>query len=169
LLRLYRSASADFLQQLGECFQARSGDVVELALVQLANRLIETFQKSESRGGDAGFDDAAVIGLSLTTDETALLHAVEEAGHVRVVRDHAFADAAAGEACWLGATENAQDIVLRAGQAVRLEELFGFEAEAIRGPLERNKDMVLNGKGSMRDRAATHGGTIVVMTTNVKR
>jgi hypothetical protein len=46
LLPLFRSASADFLQQLSESLQARSGQVAELTLVKLANRLIETFQKS---------------------------------------------------------------------------------------------------------------------------
>jgi hypothetical protein len=143
--------------------------VVELALVKLANRLIETFQKSESRWGDAGFDDAAVVGLALAHDEAALFHAVEEACHVRVMRNHAFADAAAGEACWFSATENAKDVVLRTSEAVRLEELVGFEAEGIGGFLERDENGVLQGKRGMGARAATHGDTIVVMTTNVKR
>jgi hypothetical protein len=92
---------------------------MELTLVKLANRLIETFQKSETRGSDSGFDDAAVVGLAGARDEAALLHAVEKAGHVRVVGNHAFADAAAGEACRFGATENAEDVVLGAGEAMR--------------------------------------------------
>ena len=126
--------------------------MVELALVKLANRLIEIFQKSETRGGDAGFDDAAVIGLARAGDEAALFHAVEEAGHVRVVRNHAFADAAAGEAFGLGATKNAKDIVLRAGEAVRLEELLGFEAEGVGGLLEGDEDAVLEGKSGTEGR-----------------
>jgi hypothetical protein len=43
-VRLLRSASANLLQQLGENLQAGSGQVMKLALVKLANRLIEIFQ-----------------------------------------------------------------------------------------------------------------------------
>jgi hypothetical protein len=143
--------------------------MVELALVKLANRMIETFEKSKARGGDAGFDDAAVIGLARAGDEAALLHAVEEPGHVRVVRNHAVADAAAREAIGLGAAKNAEDVVLRAGEAMGLEELLSFEAEGIRGFLEGDEEAVLDGKSGMGNSAATHAGTIVVMTTNVKR
>jgi hypothetical protein len=143
--------------------------MVELALVKLANRLIETFEKSKARGSDAGFDDAAVIGLARAGDEAALLHAVKEAGHVRVVRNHAVTDAAAGEAFWLGAAKNAEDVVLSAGEAMGLEELLGFEAEGIGGFLEGDKNAVFQGKRGTGKNAATHEGTIVVMTINVKR
>jgi hypothetical protein len=143
--------------------------MVELALVKLANRMIETFEKSKARGGDAGFDDAAVLGLAGAGDEAALFHAVKEPGHVRVVRNHAVADTAASEAIGLGAAKNAEDVVLRAGEAMGLEELLGFDAERIRGFLEGDEEAVLHGKRRMRKSAATHAGTIVVMTTNVKR
>ena len=143
--------------------------MAELALVKLANRLIETFKKSEARRGDAGFDDAAVNGLASAGDEAALLHAVEEAGHIRVVRNHALTDAAAGEAIGLCAAKNAEDVVLCAGKAMGLEELLGFEAEGIGGFLEGDEDAVFQGKKGMGKWAATHADTIVVMTTNVKR
>ena len=143
--------------------------MAELALVKLANRLIETFEKSKARGGDAGFDDAAVTGLAGAGDEAALFHAVEEAGHIRVVRNHAVADAAAGEAFGHGAAKNAEDVVLSAGEAMGLEELLSFEAEGIGGFLEGDEDAVFQGKRGMGKKAATHGGTIVVMTINVKR
>jgi hypothetical protein len=143
--------------------------VVELTLVKLANRLIETFQKSETRGGDAGFDNAAVIGLALAGDEIALFHAVEETSHVRVVRNHAFADGAAGEAFGFGAAEDAEDIVLRAGETVGLEKLLGLEAQGIGGLLKRDKNAIFQGKSRMGRRAPTHATIIVVMTTNVKR
>jgi hypothetical protein len=143
--------------------------MVELALVKLANRMIETFEKSKARGGDAGFDDTAVIGLAGAGDEAALFHAIKEPGHVRVVRNHAVADAAASQAIGLGAAKNAEDVVLRASEAMGLKELLGFEAERIRGLLEGNEDAVLDGKSGVGKSAATHADTIVVMTTNVKR
>jgi hypothetical protein len=48
------------------------------------------------------------------------------------------------------------------------EELLDFESEGVGGLLEGDKDAVLDGEGETR-RGATHGGRIVVMTTNVKR
>jgi len=85
------------------------------------------------------------------------------------VRNHAFADAAAGEALGLSAAENAKDIVLGAGEAVRLEKLLGFEAERVGGLLEGNEEAILDGESGPGIGGATHGATIVVMTTNVKR
>jgi hypothetical protein len=52
---------------------------------------------------------------------------------------------------------------------VRFEELFGFEAEGVGRFLEGDEDTGFDGERWMGDGAATHGGTIVVMTTNVKR
>jgi hypothetical protein len=85
------------------------------------------------------------------------------------VRDHAFADAAASETCGFGAAENAEDVVLRASEAMGLEELFGFEAEGVGCFLEGDEDAGFDRERWMGNGAATHGGTIVVMTTNVKR
>jgi hypothetical protein len=168
-VRLLLPTRAGFLQKLGESFQTRSRDVAKLALVKLANRLIETFQESETRGGNAGFDHSAVIGLARAGDEAALLHAVEEAGHVRVVGNHAVANDAAGEAIRFGAPKNAEDVVLRAGEAIGLEELLGLEAEGIGSFLERDEDTVFEGKREMGSGASTHVATIIVMTTNVNR
>jgi hypothetical protein len=52
---------------------------------------------------------------------------------------------------------------------MRFEELLAFEAEAVGGFLERDEDAGLDGENWMEAGAATHGHTIVVMTTNVKR
>jgi len=65
------------------------------------------------------------------------------------VRDHAIADAAAGEALRLRAAENAEDIILRAGQTKGLEELLGLEAEGIGGFLEGDEDPGFQGLGRM--------------------
>jgi hypothetical protein len=85
------------------------------------------------------------------------------------VRNHAFADSPASEALGFGTAENAEDIVMRPGEAVGLEELLGFEAEGVGSLLEGDEDGVLHGKSCAGGIAATHGPTIVVMTTDVKR
>jgi hypothetical protein len=58
---------------------------------------------------------------------------------------------------------------LGAGETVGFEELLDFKAEEIGDLLERDEDAVFQGKSRMGRRAPTHGATIVVMTTNVKR
>jgi hypothetical protein len=85
------------------------------------------------------------------------------------VGDHALSDAAAGQACGFGTAKDAKDIVLGAGEAVRLEELLAFEAEAVRGLLEGDEDSGFDGENRMWSGATTHALTIVVMTTSVKR
>jgi hypothetical protein len=85
------------------------------------------------------------------------------------VRDHAVPDAAAGKALWLGAAKNTEDIVLRAREAVRLEELRGFETQRIGNFLKRDKNLGFHLLGRVQIGPATHGMKIVVMTTNVKR
>src|ERR1700732_331829 len=99
--------------------------MMELPLVELANGLIQALQNSQTFGSDAGPHHAAVVGLTLTRDHTAFLHAVEQAGDVRIVRDHAIADIPARESGGLGAAQDAQDVVLRAGEAVGFEESLG--------------------------------------------
>ena len=55
----------------------------KLALVQLANGLIQASAADRGPGGDARFHDAAVVLLTLARDQGAFFHAVEEARHVR--------------------------------------------------------------------------------------
>jgi hypothetical protein len=143
--------------------------VPELLLVKLADRLIEIFQKSEASWADARLHNAAVIRLAGARYQAAFFHPIEQAGHVRVVGNHPFADAAAGEALRLGTAENAEDVVLRAGEAVGLKKLLGLKAEGVGGSEKRNEEAVLEGKYGGEFRAPVHQPTIVVMTTNVKR
>jgi hypothetical protein len=52
---------------------------------------------------------------------------------------------------------------------VGLEELLGFQAEGVGGLLQGDEDGVLHGESRVGGMATTHGATIVVMTTDVKR
>jgi hypothetical protein len=90
----------------------------ELTFVELSNGLVEIFQEFEALAGNARFDNATVVGLARTDDETALFHAVEETSHIWIMRNHAIADAAAREAIRFSAAEDAQDIVLCAGKTL---------------------------------------------------
>jgi hypothetical protein len=134
--------------------------MLKLALVEFVNRPIEIFQEPQSGSGDAGFDDPAVVGLTGASDESAFFHAVEKAGHVRVVRDHALGNGAAGKATGFGAAEDAQDVILRASETKRLEELLGFLGEEIGGFLKCDEKEIL--EASCMTPANRHEGKIVV-------
>ena len=136
--------------------------------MELANGPVKTFQEIEARRGDAGFDDAAIVGVARARDETALFHTVQEASHVRIVGDHAIPNTAAGEAGGLSAAKDAEDIVLRSGKTMRLEKLLGLQAEKIGGFLEGHKEEFLPGMGR-GVASGTHASTIVVITNIVKR
>src|SRR5271168_4149138 len=84
--------------------------------------------------------------------------------------NHAVADAAAGETLRFGAAEDAQDIVLRGAEACGLDQLFGFQAERVGGGEDGDEDAVLEGSGGAGFFGArTHEGTVIVITTIVKR
>jgi hypothetical protein len=86
--------------------------VAELTFVEFANRPVESFQEFETLARNARLDDASVVGLAYADDEGAFFHAVEEARHVWIMRNHAIADSPAGKTLGFGAAEDAQDIVL---------------------------------------------------------
>jgi len=100
---------------------------------------------------DARLYDAAVVGLAFAGNQVALFHAVEEARHVRVVRNHTVSDATAGQSCGLGTAENAKDIVLSARKPPCFQELFCLLAEGVGGLQERHENAVLQGDGDPGD------------------
>jgi hypothetical protein len=135
----------------------------ELPLVQFAHGLIQGLEKFEALRSNVGLDDTAIIFLAFTANEAAFFHAIEQAGHVRVMADHAITDGAAGEPPRLGAAEDAQNIVLGAGQAGGFDELSGLLAKGV-GGLEQSEEEALLGRGGGGRRLARriHVPTIVV-------
>jgi hypothetical protein len=158
-----------FAERFSKNFQLGRADVAELLFVQVVHRVIELFENVEPGGSDAGFDDAAVFGLAFASDQGALFHAIEQAGHIGIAGDHAVADTLTGKAGGAGATENAQDVVLGAGEAVSLDEEVGVLGEAVGGAEESYEDFGFEAGGNGFAVLVRHGGTIVVITTIVKR
>lgn len=138
-----------FRKQIRQCFDVRGSYVRELLAVQFTDRHIQLLQELQALAGDAGFDDAAVVGLPLAGDQAAFFHAVEEPGHVRVARDHAFRDGAAGKTVGFGAAKDAEHVVLSGSEAALLEKLFRDGGEAIGGMQDREEKLLL-GKGGAR-------------------
>ena len=65
--------------------------------------------------GDAGPDDAAVARVAVLLNEPEGLESGEQAGDVGDGGEHAVSDGGAGEAVGMRAAEDAEDVVLRAG------------------------------------------------------
>src|SRR5712692_6171567 len=117
--------------------------MAKLTRVKIVNRLVERLKKAERLRRDTCFHDPAVVSLAFPGNQAAFFQAVEKARHVWVVRDHAFADAAAGQTLGPGPAKNAEDIVLRAGKCRRFQELIRFLAEGVGGLQEGHENAAL--------------------------
>src|SRR6266404_4206881 len=76
---------------------------------------VELFQNVQTGRGDAGSYHAAVIDLAFSGNQPAFFHAIEQSGHVRIVGNHAVANAFARQAAGFGSSQNAQHVVLGTG------------------------------------------------------
>jgi hypothetical protein len=86
------------------------------------------------------------------------------------MRNHAVADAAAGKAFRLGATQNTKNVVLSACESGRFQQLLGLLSEGVGGLQESDEKPVL--EGDKKDgilAARLHDANIVVVTMIVKR
>jgi hypothetical protein len=163
---LGRFTAAKFIKQFRQLLQAVCGHVAELTLVQVVDGLIQLFEELQSIRGDARLDDAAIVLLALAGDPTVLFHPIKHAGHVRVMGDHSFGNTTTEESVGFGAAEDAEHIVLGAGQASGFEELLGLLGEGIGGFEDGDEEVVRQGD---RGGPAIHGVIIVVITIGVKR
>src|ERR1700688_929374 len=144
------------------------GGCLEIPPVQGAHRSIKRFQKLETLWCYISLDHATIVALAFASDEVALFHAVQQARNVRVARDHALADFAAGQSGAASAAKYAQYIVLGRSQAGGFDYLFGLSSQGVSDLHERNEQACLRmGVGIFMERG-THEGTIVVITTFVK-
>ena len=107
-----------FRNELQQRLLARGAHVSKLTFVEVADRDIQLLQQFEPFVGDERFDHAAVFFLAFAGNQGAGFHAIEHAGHVRVAGNQAFADAIAGKALGPRAAQNAQHVVLGAGETI---------------------------------------------------
>ncbi|MDQ1411163.1 MAG: hypothetical protein QOJ41_2898 [Acidobacteriaceae bacterium] len=114
------------------------------------------------------FDYATVVALALAGDKVALFHAVEQAGNVWVVRDHALSDFPAGQSGATSAAQNAQHIELSAGKTAGFEYLCGLSAEGVSDLHEGDEQAGLCIAVRIFVGRGTQAVTIVVITTIVK-
>jgi len=157
-----------FIQQFQQGLDPARFHVRKLGLMQLSNRLVQFLERGQSLRGNPCFNYPSIVFLSLTSNEPALFHAVEQSRHVWIVRDHALTDAAAEQAFGLCATQNAQYVVLRPGQIVGFYELLCVQGKGI-GDFDDGDEEPLLGEGFGATWFASrfHVPMIVVTTTIV--
>src|SRR4051812_25130662 len=85
------------LEQLDELLELVRAQVTQLLAMRRFDLRIELAQQLRSRRRDARTDDSAVLLFATPRDQPALLEAIEQASDIRIARDHARSDLAAGK------------------------------------------------------------------------
>src|SRR5262249_38625923 len=109
-------------QQLRKLLEALPTEVSQLPAVGLLYGLIEPGEQLEPFLADAGKNHAAVFSIPGAQDPASFFEPVEQAGNVRIARDHAAADLSTGEA-FRGSAQDSQNVVLGSRQVFALDYL----------------------------------------------
>ncbi len=112
---------ARYPQQFHELAKPRGAQMAQLAAMHALDGAIEPAEETEPDRRDARENRAAISGFPGTSNQAALLEAVEEACNVRIAGNHAIGDFAAGKA-FVGTTQDTQDVVLSCGEAGNLPD-----------------------------------------------
>src|ERR1019366_6769493 len=162
------AGTVEQIRQLPELFR---GKVAQLAAMQFVHGLIQFVQQPESFRGDARLNNAAVLRFPRAGDQSRGFHSVEQASDIRIARDKPPADLAAGQALFPRASQDAQDVVLRSGEAVGLEQGLGAASQGVGGAHKADEDLGFEAglRIAFRFGGSLHEETILVTTTIVKR
>lgn len=105
--------------------------------------LIELGEQLEARLGDATDDLAAVFGTAFSAYPSLGDEAVDEAGDAGRTFDHPVGDLERGQSFVAGAAEDAEDVVLLAGDAGGFEHLCDEAFHDVGGPQEAEEGLLL--------------------------
>jgi hypothetical protein len=86
--------------------------------------LLEAVQQLDPSPGNAGRDQAAVLGVPLPTDESCRFHAIQEPRHVRHPGQHAVPHLVAAQALRLRSAQDPEHVVLRGRNSCGAQNLF---------------------------------------------
>ncbi len=135
----------------------------ELPLVQIPHGLIQRLQEFQSARRDARLHHAAVILLPFARDQPALFHAVQQPRDIWIVSDHAVANPAASQSRRPRAAQDAQHVVLRAGQLCGARQLLGLLAQRVRRLQQSEENALFQGcRRALRLAFVAHKAILVV-------
>lgn len=103
---------AQRFQRFDQRGQLPIADVTEKPAEQGLKRLVDVAGELQSFPRNPRDHDPAVLAAALALDKAAIFHAVEQARHIRIGREHSFGRLRAGNSLFAGASQNAQHIVL---------------------------------------------------------
>src|SRR6266849_6047599 len=104
-------------QQFNQLLQFILSDVAEHFPAKLFEGSVHFAQKLQPGSGDLSIDHAAIVLRAHALDEAPIFQAIEQTRNVRIARDHALADLAARQSLLPSSAQNAQGVVLRAGES----------------------------------------------------
>ena len=133
------------IEKVNQLREAARPQVAELPPVAFLDGFIQPGEDTQSLRRDLRRDDPPVRTRAGSNDQTAPLEPVQQAGDVRIVSEHALPRLVAAEALGSGAAQNAQDVVLSAGKAERLDHLFGAARQSVRRAQEAEIRIVFEG------------------------
>ena len=119
------------IEEVNQLREAAWTKVAELPLVALFDGFIQLGKNSQAFRSDLRRDDSPVRTRAGAYDQAAPLEPVQQAGDVRVVSEHPLRRFVAAETLGSGAAQNAQNVVLSAGQAEGLDDLFGPTRQSV--------------------------------------
>lgn len=157
-------------EQPGKLAELSLAEMAELAAVEFADGRAEAREQREARSCNTNKDFAAIGIFTAAADETSFFEAVEKAGDVGVAGDHAAGDLATEQA-FVGAAQDAQDVVLIRGEVVFFEEQGGAAGEQVSGAHEFDENGFLRAGNGWAGASGNAGHTykMVVGTDKCQR
>lgn len=130
----------------------------ECLAVSPADRAVQAAQQREPGPGDRGRHRPAVAPITRPRDQATLVEPVEQAGEIRVARQHPLGDRPVRERLRPGAAEDPQHVILRKGQILGTQDVDLQAQEVIRGQDQGLEDPFL--EAELRPPGASDGGRV---------
>ena len=86
--------------------------MAELSAVHLLDGSVQTAQRGKALRSNSNHDASPVLSVAITRQEPAFFYAIEQAGYIRVARDHTLGDLAA-EQTLRRPSQDTQHVILR--------------------------------------------------------
>jgi hypothetical protein len=125
-----RCEQCDQLPQL--CFV----EMAELNAMNLVNSMLHLVEQVQSSPRDPSNDIAPVLAASLPHDQLRVFEAIEKPRHIWNLADQSLRDFTSAQTLRLGSAQDAENVVLRRGDPMRLQSRLECVLQQGRSPLD---------------------------------
>ena len=133
---------ADRVQQTNERDAVLLTQPLQRVIVRACGHRIQLFEQRESFRGNPAEMLASIVGAALPPDQLLCFQAIEQAGDAGRLLDHPHGHFQRGKPLVPGAAQNAEDVELLQGDAVRLDQCGRLAADQVRGPQQAEHRLV---------------------------